>query len=91
MGHPTWHVQRDRWLNACSHLPVASTFSSLIGLISTQRSNEDIQSELVEILGFEGDGLALVEQLLQPGARDAVVQESGLLNGKVRRTLYTGQ
>lgn len=61
---------------------MASTFSSLIGLISSQRSNEDIQSELVEILGFEGDGLSLVEELLQPGARDLVVQESGLLNGK---------
>lgn len=61
---------------------MASTFSSLIGLISSQRSNEDIQSELVEILGFEGDGLSLVEELLRPGARDLVVQESGLLNGK---------
>jgi antiviral helicase SLH1 len=52
--------------------------------VSSPRSNEEIQSELVEILGFEGDGLALVEELLKPGAREVVVQSSGLLSGKVR-------
>lgn len=66
--------------DGCRHLPASSTFSALIGLISTKRSNEDIQSELVEILGFEGNGLSLVEELLQPGARDRVVEECGLMN-----------
>lgn len=65
-----------------SHLPASSAFSSLVGLISTKRSNEDIQSELVEILGFEGAGLGLVEELMRPGARDRVVHDSGLLGGK---------
>ena len=64
-----------------SHLPISSAFSSLIGLLSTKRPSEEIQSELVEILGFEGDGLSLVEELLQLGARDRVVAESGLIAG----------
>jgi antiviral helicase SLH1 len=72
------------WLTRPRHLPVSSTFSSLIGLLSSSRSNEEIQSELVEILGFEGEGLQLVEELLRPGKRDRVVQDSGLVNGKVR-------
>jgi hypothetical protein len=71
------------------HLPAGSPFTALVGLIGTKRSNEDIQSELVEILGFEGDGLGLVEELMQPGARDRVVEESGLFN-QVRRSSQPG-
>jgi antiviral helicase SLH1 len=80
---PTVNHVTFAWLTRSRHLPVSSTFSSLIGLLSSSRSNEEIQSELVEILGFEGEGLQLVEELLRPGARDRVVQESGLVNGKV--------
>lgn len=36
----------------------------------------DIQSELVETLGFEGEGLSLVEELLRPGVRQALVAGS---------------
>jgi antiviral helicase SLH1 len=43
--------------------------------MSSDRSNDDIQSELVEILGFEGDGLALVEELLRPGIREALMSD----------------
>jgi len=44
-----------------------------VDLLSSPRSDEDIQSELVEILGFEGDGLSLVEDVLRPGNRAALV------------------
>ena len=58
-----------------SHLPVASSFSSLVELLSSPRSNEEIQLELVEILGFEGAGLQLVEDILKPGTRGPLVAE----------------
>jgi antiviral helicase SLH1 len=45
--------------------------------LSSGRTNEDIQSELVEIMGFEGDGLSLVEDLLKPGARELVLKNGG--------------
>ena len=60
-----------------SHLPTVSTHSYLVSLLISARSNEDIQSELVEILGFEGQGLQLVEELLQPGARKAFAEQVG--------------
>jgi antiviral helicase SLH1 len=47
----------------------------LTTLLGSERSNDDIQSELVEVLGFEGDGLALVEELLRPGVRDAFLDD----------------
>ncbi|WVO18470.1 hypothetical protein L204_106187 [Cryptococcus depauperatus] len=53
------------------HIP--NTFSSLVNLLSIPRSNDDIQSELIEIMGFEGEALSLVEELLKPGVRDMVV------------------
>ncbi|KIR71630.1 RNA helicase [Cryptococcus deuterogattii CA1014] len=53
------------------HIP--TTFGSLVNLLSTPRSNDDIQSELIEIMGFEGDALLLIEELLKPGARQHVV------------------
>lgn len=62
--------------HTCRHLPYGSSYHSLITLLSTPRTNEDIQSELIEILGFEGEGLMLTEELLKPGARRAVVQEA---------------
>jgi len=45
--------------------------------LTSTRTNEDIQSELVEILGFEGQGLQLVEELLQPGAREVFEEDGG--------------
>lgn len=56
-------------------LPAPSQYLSLTTLMSSERSNDDIQSELVEILGFEGDGLALVEELLRPGIREALIND----------------
>jgi antiviral helicase SLH1 len=56
-------------------LPAPSQFLSLTTLMSSDRPNDDIQSELVEILGFEGDGLALVEELLRPGVREALMSD----------------
>lgn len=53
------------------HIP--ATFGSLVNLLSTPRSNDDIQSELIEVMGFEGDALSLVEELLKPGARQDVI------------------
>jgi antiviral helicase SLH1 len=58
-----------------SHLPVASSLDSLVELLSSPRSNEEIQLELVEILGFEGAGLQLVEDILKPGTRSLLVDE----------------
>lgn len=58
-----------------SHLPVTSSFNSLVELLSSPRSNEEIQLELVEILGFEGAGLQLVEDILKPGTRGPLVEE----------------
>jgi len=52
--------------------------------MSSDRSNDDIQSELVEILGFEGDGLALVEELLRPGVREALMHDMRGSGPKVR-------
>lgn len=49
--------------------------------MTSSRTNDDIQSELVEILGFEGQGLALVEELLRPGARDILALE---INGETK-------
>ncbi|WVQ84529.1 hypothetical protein IAT38_006683 [Cryptococcus sp. DSM 104549] len=82
------------------HIP--ATYNSLVNLLSTPRSNDDIQLELIEIMGFEGDGLSLVEELLQPGARDKVVQGSmrsvtarqigyqpGTKNGRSEKSAYT--
>ncbi|WWD03969.1 hypothetical protein V865_002029 [Kwoniella europaea PYCC6329] len=60
-----------------SHLPVQSTFTSLIALLSSSKSNDEIQSELIEIMGFEGNGLELVEEILKPGAREVIVDEVG--------------
>lgn len=52
-------------------------------VLGSGRSNEEIQSDLVEILGFEGEGFTLVEQILRPGARrDIISTERG--GGKVR-------
>ncbi|KAK8853378.1 hypothetical protein IAR55_004082 [Kwoniella newhampshirensis] len=59
-----------------SHLTIPSTYTSLINLLSSGRSNDDIQSELIEILGFEGDALSLIEEILKPGARVMIVRES---------------
>jgi antiviral helicase SLH1 len=56
-------------------LPAPTQYLSLTTLMSSERSNDDIQSELVEILGFEGDGLALVEELLRPGVREALIND----------------
>ncbi|WRT70052.1 uncharacterized protein IL334_007046 [Kwoniella shivajii] len=58
-----------------THLPIQSTFTSLISLLSSSRNNDEIQSELIEIMGFEGHGLELVEEILKPGARDMIVDE----------------
>ena len=73
-----------------SQLPVASSLESLSSLLASSRSNEDIQLELVEILGFEGARLQLVEELLRPGNRAAVLEELGDTSGdghKVSRAL----
>ncbi|WVR09583.1 hypothetical protein IAU60_006653 [Kwoniella sp. DSM 27419] len=61
-----------------SHLPIPSTFASLLSLLSGPRSDDEIQSELIEIMGFEGQGLTLVEELLKPGARSWVVNQSSM-------------
>ncbi len=45
-----------------------------MSLLSSPRSDEDIQLELVEIMGFEGDALTLVEELLKPGGRASVLK-----------------
>ena len=58
-----------------SHLPEPSTLNHLSTLLSSHQSDEDIQSELVEILGFEGDGLSLVEEILRPGVRKRLVAQ----------------
>lgn len=50
-----------------------TAYVSLLDLLGSPRSDMDIQSELVEILGFEGDGLALVEEVLRPEIRSALV------------------
>lgn len=47
---------------------------ALLNLLSSPADDDGIQSELVEILGFEGDGLSLVEQVLRPGVRRALVE-----------------
>lgn len=75
-----------------SHLPTPSTYHSLISLVTSTRTNENIQSELVEILGFQGQGLQLVEELLRPGARAFFLEDREgnggstpiIANGKVR-------
>jgi len=54
--------------------------------MSSDRSNDDIQSELVEILGFEGDGLALVEELLRPGVREALMSDMRGSGPRVRHS-----
>jgi hypothetical protein len=45
----------------------------------------------VEVLGFEGDGLALVEELLRPGVREALISDLGG-GSRVRQSqiLYDG-
>ncbi|KAK4688426.1 hypothetical protein P7C73_g1686, partial [Tremellales sp. Uapishka_1] len=58
------------------HLTTASTYTSLLSLLRSSRSNEDIQLELVELMGFEGDGLSLVEEMLRPGARELFTDEA---------------
>ncbi|WWC91889.1 uncharacterized protein L201_006838 [Kwoniella dendrophila CBS 6074] len=60
-----------------SHLPVQSAFNSLTQLLSSKKSNDEIQSELIEIMGFEGNGLELVEEILKTGNRDIIVDELG--------------
>lgn len=53
-------------------------------LLASGRTNEEIQSDLVEILGFEGEGFSIVEEILRPGARREIISsERG--GGKVRR------
>lgn len=54
------------------HLP-APAFTALIELLASARSDEELQLELVEILGFEGDALELVEAVLRPGVRTSLV------------------
>ncbi|WWC72186.1 uncharacterized protein I206_106146 [Kwoniella pini CBS 10737] len=60
-----------------SHLTITSTLNSLITLLSSSKSDDEIQSELIEIMGFEGDGLELVEEILKPGIRDMIVDQIG--------------
>ena len=60
-------------LTLSSHLTAPTAVDSLKSLLASSRTNEDIQSELVEILGFEGDGLQLVEETLRPGAREYIL------------------
>ena len=55
---------------------MVSSYNHLISLLSSPRPNEEIQSELVEVLGFEGQGLQLVEELLKPGARELMLEFS---------------
>ncbi|WWC64778.1 uncharacterized protein I303_107390 [Kwoniella dejecticola CBS 10117] len=64
-----------------SHLHIPSTFNSLITLLSSAKSDDEIQSELIEIMGFEGDGLTLVEEILKPGMRDMIVDQAGHQSG----------
>ncbi|WWD19805.1 hypothetical protein CI109_104269 [Kwoniella shandongensis] len=59
-----------------NHLTIPSTYTSLITLLSSGRSNDDIQSELIEILGFEGDALSLIEEILKPGMREMIVRDN---------------
>ncbi|CAK9780073.1 Sec63-domain-containing protein [Cutaneotrichosporon oleaginosum] len=50
----------------------------LMEVLASGRSDEEIQSDLVEILGFEGEGFNLVELILRPGARrDILAAERG--------------
>ncbi|BEI88967.1 uncharacterized protein CcaverHIS019_0203290 [Cutaneotrichosporon cavernicola] len=50
----------------------------LMEVLASGRSNEEIQSDLVEILGFEGEGFALVQDILRPGVRrDVIAAEKG--------------
>lgn len=70
LGEYTLHVADEN-----RQLPQPSQYLSLTTLLSSDRSNDDIQSELVEVLGFEGDGLALVEELLRPGVREALLDD----------------
>lgn len=51
-------------------------YISLMELLASPRDDMDIQSELVETLGFEGEGLSLVEELLRPGVRHALISSS---------------
>lgn len=69
-----------------SHLSPAA-YVHLMEVLASGRGDEEIQSDLVEILGFEGEGFALVELVLRPGARrDIIAAERG---GKVRRPPYS--
>lgn len=59
--------------------------------MSSDRSNDDIQSELVEILGFEGDGLALVEELLRTGVREALMADMRGSGSRVSLLVFVSQ
>ncbi|ODN73401.1 hypothetical protein L202_07927 [Cryptococcus amylolentus CBS 6039] len=67
------------------HIP--TTFSSLINLLSSPRSNDDIQSELLELMGFEGDALVLIEELLKPGTREQVVASCLRTQGETKKSV----
>lgn len=51
----------------------------MIDLLSSPRSDEDIQSELADILGFAGEGLTLLEEVLKPGVREKLSEELGVV------------
>lgn len=67
-------------------LPVSSSFNSLASILASSRSNEDIQLELVELLGFEGEGLQLVEEILRHGVRQDVVAQLTTQAGRPTRS-----
>jgi antiviral helicase SLH1 len=67
-------------------LPVSSSFDSLASILASSRSNEDIQLELVELLGFEGEGLQLVEEILRHGVRQDVVAQLTTQAGRPTRS-----
>ncbi|EIW72173.1 hypothetical protein TREMEDRAFT_70643 [Tremella mesenterica DSM 1558] len=79
MSPPMTYLGR---LQLClSDCKVTSTYNALVALLSSKQSDEDIQSELVEILGFEGDGLSLVEEILKPGVRESLKDKTNGRSG----------
>ncbi|KAL1410863.1 putative steryl acetyl hydrolase mug81 [Vanrija albida] len=55
-----------------NHLPPSAVIS-LFELLASPTDDDGIQSGLVEVLGFEGEGFNLVHEILVPGVRSALV------------------
>jgi hypothetical protein len=59
----------------CSHIASDSSFKSLLDLLSSSNSPEELQDDVMGILGYDPASFDLVSELFAPGMREGVLRQ----------------